>query len=219
MPYPTERLVEMVAPEHYDAEAVGAGGAAGSRLRRRAARCRRSTPIPADGDVTGELVYVNFGMPEDYEQLAKLGVDVKGKIVDRALRRQLARHQAEGRLRARRGRLHHLFGSARGRLLPGRRLSRRAVSPRAGRAARQRDGHADPSGRSADARLARRAGREARMDRNASPTILKIPVLPISYGDALPLLRSLKGPVAPEGVARRAADHLSRRRRARRRCT
>ena len=79
----------------------------------------------ADGDVTGELVYVNFGTPEDYEQLAKLGVDVKGKIVDRALRPELARHQAEGRLRARRGRLHHLFGSARGRLLPGRRLSRR----------------------------------------------------------------------------------------------
>ena len=35
----------------------------------------------ADGDVTAELVYVNYGIPEDYEQLAKLGVDVKGKIV------------------------------------------------------------------------------------------------------------------------------------------
>src|SRR5262249_21505682 len=38
----------------------------------------------------------------------------------------------------------------------------------------------------------------ARMDRSASPVILKIPVLPISYGDALALLRQLKGPVAPE---------------------
>ena len=60
-------------------------------------------------------------MPEDYEQLAKLGVDVKGKIVIARYGQQLARHQAEGRLRARRGRLHHLFGSARRRLLPGRR--------------------------------------------------------------------------------------------------
>src|SRR5215510_14171271 len=34
-----------------------------------------------DGDVTGQLVYVNYGVPADYEQLAKLGVDVKGKIV------------------------------------------------------------------------------------------------------------------------------------------
>ena len=35
----------------------------------------------ADGDVTADLVYVNYGTPEDYEQLAKLGIDVKGKIV------------------------------------------------------------------------------------------------------------------------------------------
>src|SRR4030095_16407561 len=34
-----------------------------------------------DGDVTGQLVYVNYGVPADYEELAKLGVDVKGKIV------------------------------------------------------------------------------------------------------------------------------------------
>ena len=35
----------------------------------------------ADGDVEGELVYVNYGLPEDYEYLARAGVDVKGKIV------------------------------------------------------------------------------------------------------------------------------------------
>ncbi len=35
----------------------------------------------ADGDVTAELVYVNRGVPDDYEQLARMGVDVKGKIV------------------------------------------------------------------------------------------------------------------------------------------
>ena len=35
----------------------------------------------ADGDVTGELVYVNYGMPDDYKELARLGVSVKGKIV------------------------------------------------------------------------------------------------------------------------------------------
>ena len=42
-------------------------------------------------------------------------------------------------------------------------------------------------------------------------TITKIPVLPISYADALPLLSALQGPVAPGHVARRAADHLPRR--------
>ena len=35
----------------------------------------------ADGNVTGELVYVNYGVPDDYEQLDRLGIDVKGKIV------------------------------------------------------------------------------------------------------------------------------------------
>ena len=33
-----------------------------------------------NGDVTGQVVYVNYGVPEDYEQLKKLGIDVKGKI-------------------------------------------------------------------------------------------------------------------------------------------
>jgi N-acetylated-alpha-linked acidic dipeptidase len=35
----------------------------------------------ADGDVTGELVFVNYGLPDDYDQLQKMGIDVKGKIV------------------------------------------------------------------------------------------------------------------------------------------
>ena len=32
------------------------------------------------GDVTAPLVYVNYGLPPDYEALKKIGVDVKGKI-------------------------------------------------------------------------------------------------------------------------------------------
>ncbi len=35
----------------------------------------------ADGDVTGELVFVNYGLPDDYLMLDKMGVSVKGKIV------------------------------------------------------------------------------------------------------------------------------------------
>ena len=34
-----------------------------------------------DGDVTAPLVYVNYGIPEDYEQLERMGISVKGKIV------------------------------------------------------------------------------------------------------------------------------------------
>ena len=50
-----------------------------------------------------------------------------------------------------------------------------------------------------------------KLARTESATILKIPVLPISYGDALPLLKALNGTGGAGGVARRAADHVSRR--------
>src|SRR5690606_22483357 len=35
----------------------------------------------ANGDVTAELVFVNYGIPADYEELERLGIHVKGKIV------------------------------------------------------------------------------------------------------------------------------------------
>src|SRR5438874_13815327 len=34
-----------------------------------------------DGDVTGPLVYVNYGRPEDYDELVRQGVSVQGAIV------------------------------------------------------------------------------------------------------------------------------------------
>ena len=65
-----------------------------------------------DGDVTAPLVYVNYGVPADYEELENRGIDVKGQDRHRAIRRILARHQAESRGRTRSRRLHHLFRSA-----------------------------------------------------------------------------------------------------------
>ena len=79
-----------------------------------------------DGDVTAPLVYVNYGRPEDYEELdapRRLG---EGRDRHRALRRVVARHQAEGRGRARRGRLPDLLRSARRRLFAERRCFRTA---------------------------------------------------------------------------------------------
>lgn len=35
----------------------------------------------ADGDVTAEVIYVNYGLPDDYAQLDRLGISVRGKIV------------------------------------------------------------------------------------------------------------------------------------------
>src|SRR6185369_9266022 len=80
-PTPKTRLVELVAPEHYTLKLVE------TPLTQDATSGQTSEQLPAynaystDGDVTGDLVYVNYGIPADYEELAKNGVDVKGKIV------------------------------------------------------------------------------------------------------------------------------------------
>ena len=81
----------------------------------------------------------------------------QGRHRDRALRRLVARHQAQGRRRARRHRLHHLFRPAATTATSRATFSRRPLSPQGRRAARQRHGYAGLSGRSADAR--RRRGR------------------------------------------------------------
>ena len=80
MPYPTDRLVEVVAPERYVASlkepVVPDDPDSGD-----AGQLPTFNAYSADGDVTAEAVYVNYGTPEDYEELAKLDIDVKGKIV------------------------------------------------------------------------------------------------------------------------------------------
>ena len=81
LPYPTVRLVEVIGPKPYHGEATGACDSTGSELARTQAGFRPTTLTRQRGDVTGEVVYVNFGVPEDYEWLDKQGIDVKGKIV------------------------------------------------------------------------------------------------------------------------------------------
>jgi len=153
-----------------------------------------------DGDVTGDLVYVNYGLPDDYEALQRRGVDVRGKIAIarygggwRGLKPKLAQeHGAIGCLiysdpaqdgyRAGdpypKGGARPDFGVQRGSvadmtLYPG-------------------DPLTPGVGSTADA---------PRLKREDAQSILKIPVLPISYGDASKLLGYLGGPRAPEAFA------------------
>ena len=213
MPMPTERVLEMVAPEKFTA-ALKEPELPEDKDSDDADQLPTYNAYSADGDVTGELVYVNYGTPEDYERLAKLGVDVKGKIVIARYGTELARHQAEGGRRARRHRLPDLLRSARRRVFPGRHLSGRILSALAGRAARQRHGHADPSGRSADAGLGigegrqeagSIAGEDAADDSGAADLLRRC--------DAAAAAAERTGRAG--GLARRAADDLSHRRRAR----
>jgi len=80
--YPTPRRVslDLVGPHPYHASLLEPP-IAGDRT---SAHTQGALPpynvYGADGDVTAELVYVNYGMPEDYKDLARRGISVKGRI-------------------------------------------------------------------------------------------------------------------------------------------
>ena len=151
-----------------------------------------------DGDVTAALVYVNYGMPADYDALERMGISVKGKIAItrygggwRGLKPKLAQdHGAVGAL---------IYSDPRddgyaaddvypkGAARPPRGFQRGSV---ADMPIYPGDPLTPGIGSTKDAR---------RLDRKDAQTILKIPTLPISYADAQVLLASLDGPVAPAG--------------------
>lgn len=150
----------------------------------------------ADGDVTAELVFVNHGVPSDYEELARMGVDVKGKIVIakyggswRGIKPKVAyEHGAVGCI---------IYsdpaddGYAQGDAYP-----EGSFRPKDGI---QRGSVMDMPVYPGDP-LTPGIGatkNAKRLDRKDAITIMKIPVLPISYEDAQPLLQSLKGQVVP----------------------
>ena len=152
----------------------------------------------ADGDVTGDLVYLNYGMPDDYKDLARRGIDVKGKIVIarygggwRGLKPKLAQeHGAIGCL------IYsdpHDDGYAAGDVYP-----KGGFRPADGV---QRGSVQDMTLYAGDP-LTPGVGatkKAKRLPISQAKTILKIPVMPISYADAQPLLAALEGPVVPAG--------------------
>ena len=217
-PTPHERVVELVAPTHFAAKLQEPRVPQDPTSNQKAEQLPTYNAYSIDGDVTAPLVYVNYGIPADYDELERLGISVKGAIVIaryggswRGIKPKVAaEHGAVGCL---------IYSDPRDDgYAARRRLPERADAPARRRAARQRRWtcRSIRAIRSRPA-SARRRTRSACRSREAK-TITKIPVLPISYGDAQPLLDALGGPVAPRRVARRAADHLSHRRRARRRC-
>ena len=197
-PTPRVRILEMTSPRKFRAKL------AEPSLKEDATSAQKDEQLPVyncyspDGDVTGELVFVNYGLPDDYKQLERLGIDVKGKIVIakyggswRGIKPKVA--QEHGALACiiysdpeedgyyqgdvyPRGAYKNQSGAQRGSVID------LPVAP------------GDPLtpgyGATEDAK---------RIDRKESDVLLKIPVLPISYGDAEPLLAALQGPVAPPG--------------------
>jgi N-acetylated-alpha-linked acidic dipeptidase len=195
-PTPRQEAVELIAPTHFAAklrEPQVSGDATSEKVQD---ELPPYNVYGADGDVTAELVYVNQGMPDDYKELERRNLSVKGRIVIarygggwRGLKPKLAyEHGAVGCL---------IYSDPRD---DG--YSAGDTYPRGGyrpRDAVQRGSVQDLTLYSGDP-LTPGAGSTPGVKRLAlrdAGTILKIPVLPISYADAEPLLAALGGAVAP----------------------
>jgi len=196
-PTPKTRLLEMTAPERFTAKLEE------PRLNEDATSGQKSEQLPVynaysiDGDVTGDLVYVNYGVPADYEELERRGVDVRGKIV-------IARYGGSWRgikpkVAAEHGAIGCLIysdprddGYFQGDVYP-KGAYRNENGAQRGSVADMPTFPGDPLTPGIGATKGAK-----RLDRKFAPTITKIPVMPISHSDALPLLRNLGGVVAPQ---------------------
>lgn len=196
-PTPKERRVELVEPTRFVAKLEE------PVLKEDPASSQRAEQLPTynsysgEGDVTAPLVYVNYGVPADYEELERRGISVRGAIV-------IARYGGSWRgikpkLAAEKGAIGCLIysdprddGYAQGDVYP--------AGPWRPRDGVQRGSVLDlPVAPGDPLTVGIGATPDApRIDRAQATTIMKIPVLPISYADAQPLLAALGGPVAPD---------------------
>lgn len=193
-PTPKTRILEMTSPTSYKAllkePALQEDATSGQK-----GQLPTYNAFSADGDVTAELVYVNYGLPADYEILNKMGIDVKGKIVIakygrswRGIKPKVAQeHGAVGCIIYSdpmddgyfqgdiypKGAFRNEYGVQRGSVMDMSYYPGDPLTP--------------GIGATKDAK---------RVERLQAQNLLKIPVLPISSHDAEPLLKALSGPVA-----------------------
>ncbi len=80
-PTPKERLLEMVGPEKFTAKLEEPAVAVDPTSNQKSEQLPTYNAYSIDGDVTAPLVYVNYGIPADYEQLERMGISVSGAIV------------------------------------------------------------------------------------------------------------------------------------------
>ena len=195
-PTPKERVVELLEPTKFTAKLQEPALPVDPTSNQTAEQLPTYNAYSIDGDVTAPLVYVNYGNREDYEQLDRLGISVKGAIVIarygggwRGIKPKVAgEHGAIGCI---------IYSDPKGDgYFNGDDYPDGGWRPRFGvqrGSVMDTDYPGDPLtpgvGATVDAK---------RLNIKEARTITKIPVLPISYADAPPLLSALKGPIAPE---------------------
>jgi N-acetylated-alpha-linked acidic dipeptidase len=195
-PSPRNRELELVAPNRYTATLTE------DPLTEDPSTSSVKDLLPPynafsiDGEVEGELVFVNYGTPADYEILERYGISVEGKIA-------ISRYGGSWRgikpkLAGEKGAIATIIysdpaddGYGAGDTYPD--------GPFKHESAVQRGSVMDMPTYPGDV-LTPFIGATAeapRLDRKNAPTITRIPVLPISYRDALPLLEAMGGEVVP----------------------
>jgi N-acetylated-alpha-linked acidic dipeptidase len=195
-PTPVDRLVELIAPTTYKATLQETPISVDPTSNQQSEQLPSYNAYSVDGDVTGPLVFVNYGVPADYEQLEQHGISVKGAIV-------IAKYGGSWRgikpkVAAEHGAIGCLIysdpgddGYAGGSVFPAGPM-RPAQGVQRGSVADMPVYPGDPLtpgvGATKDAK---------RLTVAQATTITKIPVLPISYGDAQPLLSALGGAIVP----------------------
>ena len=195
-PTPKERVVELVAPTKFVAKLQEPALPVDPTSNQQSEQLPTYNAYSVDGDITAPLVYVNYGIPDDYDRLQRLGVSVKGAIVIaryghswRGIKPKVAaEHGAVGCIIYSDPRDDGYFEDdvfPQGPMRPRDGVQRGSVMDMP-----TYPGDPLTPGVGATANAKRLALKDV-------TTLSKIPVLPISYGDAQPLLAALKGPMAP----------------------
>jgi N-acetylated-alpha-linked acidic dipeptidase len=197
-PTPVSETLELLGPKPFTATLVEPPIPGDSSATSKTPGLPAYLEYQGDGDVTAPLVYVNYGMQDDYKALERMGISVKGKIV-------IARYGAGWRgLKPKLAQDHGALGCIiysdpsddgysvespypEGPARPPHGIQRGSVVDMTLYAG---DPLTPGVGATADAK---------RLKISESPVILKIPALPISYADAQALLASLGGQPVPGG--------------------
>ncbi len=196
-PTPKERALEMVEPTHFAAKLQEPPVSVDPTSNQQNEQLPSYNAYSTDGDVTAPLVFVNYGLPQDYEDLDRLGVSVKGAIVIakygnswRGIKPKVAaEHGAIGCLIYSDPQDDGYFVDnvfPKGPMRPADGVQRGSVMDFP--SSSPGDPLTPGIGATADAK---------RLAVKDAPSITKIPVLPISYADAQPMLAALTGPMAP----------------------
>ena len=198
-PTPRVRVLEMLAPTKFTAKLEEPAFAVDPTSNQKSEQLPTYNAYSIDGDVTGPLVFVNYGLPEDYEKLDRLGISVKGAIV--VAKYYHSWRGVKPKVAAEHGAIGCLIysepqddGYTRDNVFP--------VGPMRPADGVQRGSVMDFASASPGDPLTPGIGATPdakRLSLKDAKSITKIPVLPISYGDAQPLLAALAGPMAPDG--------------------